>query len=38
MINKYARNIISHSLKKIYEGKNISNIVEKPNDNDLLYF
>ena len=38
MIDNYARNIISHSLNTIYEGKTISYFVEKPNDNDLLYY
>ena len=38
MIDKYARNIISHSLNTIYEGKTISYFVEKLNDNDLLYY
>ena len=38
MIDNYARNIISHSLTTIYEGKTISYFVEKPNDDDLLYY
>ena len=38
MIDNYARNIISHSLNSIYEGKTISYFVEKPNDDDLLYY
>ena len=38
MIDKYARNIIYHSLTTIYEGKTISYFVEKPNDDDLLYY
>jgi hypothetical protein len=38
MVDNYARNIISHSLNTIYEGKTISYFVEKPNDSDLLYY
>ena len=38
MIDNYARNIISHSLNSIYEGKTISYFVEKPEDDDLLYY
>jgi hypothetical protein len=38
MIDKYARNSISHSLNSIYEGKTISYCVEKPEDDDLLYY
>jgi hypothetical protein len=38
MIDNYKRNIISHSLNSIYEGKTISYFVEKPNDDDLLYY
>ena len=38
MIDNYARNIISHSLNSIYEGKTISYFVEKPNEDDLLYY
>ena len=38
MVDNYARNIISHSLNTIYEGKTISYFVEKPNDDDLLYY
>ena len=38
MIDNYARNIISHSLNSIYEGKTISYFVEKPNNDDLLYY
>ena len=38
MIDNYSRNIISHSLYSIYEGKTISFFVEKPNDDNLLYF
>jgi hypothetical protein len=38
MVDNYARNIISHSLNSIYEGKAISYFVEKPKDDDLLYY
>ena len=38
MINNYDRNNISHSLNSIYEGKTISYCVEKPENDDLLYF
>ena len=38
MVDNYSRNIISHSLNSIYEGKTISYFVEKPNDDDLLYY
>ena len=38
MVDNYARNIISHSLNSIYEGKTISYFVEKPKDDDLLYY
>ena len=38
MIDNYARNIISHSLNSIYEGKTISYCVEKPLNDDILYF
>ena len=38
MIDNYARNIISHSLNSIYEGKTISYCVEKPRDDNLLYY
>ena len=38
MFDNYKRNIISHSLNTIYEGKTISYFVEKPNDDDLLYY
>ena len=38
MMDNFARNIISHSLYSIYEGKTISYFVEKPNDDDLLYY
>ena len=38
MIDNYKRTIISHSLNSIYEGKTISYFVEKPNDDDLLYY
>ena len=38
MLDNYARNIISHSLNYIYEGKTISYFVEKPKDDDLLYY
>ena len=38
MIDNYQRNSISHSLYTIYEGKTISYFVEKPNDENLLYF
>jgi hypothetical protein len=38
MVDNYARNIISHSLNTIYEGKTILYFVEKPNDSDLLYY
>ena len=38
MIDNYARNIISHSLHDIYEGKTISYFVEKPTDDELLYY
>jgi hypothetical protein len=38
MVDNYARNIISHSLYSIYEGKTISYFVEKPSDDDLLYY
>ena len=29
---------ISHSLSSIYEGKTVSYFVEKPEDDDLLYY
>ena len=35
---KYYRNNFSHNLITLYEGKNISFFVEKPNDDNLLYF
>ena len=38
MIDNYKRNIISHSLYSIYEGKTISYFVEKPEDDNLLYY
>ena len=38
MIDNYARNLISHSLNLIYEGKTISYFIENPNDNNLLYY
>ena len=38
MVDNYARNIISHSLNSIYEGKTISYFVETPKDDDLLYY
>ena len=38
MIDKYSRSKISHSLIYIYEGKTISYFVEKPEDDDLLYY
>ena len=38
MVDNYARNTISHSLNKIYEGKTLSYCVEKPKDDDLLYY
>ena len=38
MIDNIARPSISHCLQSIYEGTNISYFVEKPNDDDLLYF
>ena len=38
MIDNYTRNKVSHSLNSIYEGKTISYFVEKPNDDDLLYY
>ena len=38
MKDKYARNKISHSLYSIYEGKTISYFVEKPDDDNLLYY
>ena len=38
MIDKFARNSISHSLYSIYEGKTISYFVEKPIEDDLLYY
>ena len=38
MVDNYARNIISHSLNSIYEGKIIYYFVEKPKDDDLLYY
>ena len=38
MIDNIGRCKISHSLNSFYEGKTISYFVEKPNDNDLLYF
>ena len=37
MIDNYARNIISHSLNTIYEGKTVAYCVEKPFNDDLLY-
>ena len=37
-IDKYSRIKISHSLIYIYEGKTISYFVEKPEDDDLLYY
>ena len=38
MVDNFARNIISHSLNTIYEGKTISYFVEKPEDDNLLYY
>ncbi len=38
MVDNFARNIISHSLNTIYEGKTISYFVEKPDDDNLLYY
>ena len=38
MIDNDSRSPISHSLYSIYEGKTISYFVEKPNDDDLLYY
>ena len=38
LIDNFRRCKISHSLNSFYEGKTISYFVEKPNDNDLLYF
>jgi len=38
MNDNYARNNISHSLYSIYEGKTISYFVEKPSEDDLLYY
>ena len=38
MIDNFARVSISHSLTTIYEGKTISYFVEKPNDDNLLYY
>ena len=38
MVDTQSRTIGSHSLNSIYEGKTISYFVEKPNDDDLLYY
>ena len=38
MVDNYARNTISHSLNKIYEGKTLSYCVKKPKDDNLLYY
>ena len=38
MKEKIKRPPISHNLKSIYEGTTISYFVERPNDDDLLYF
>lgn len=38
MVDTYSRTLVSHSLNSIYEGKTISYFVEKPNDDDLLYY
>ena len=38
MIYNYDRNTISYRLYSIYEGKTISYCVEKPENDDLLYF
>ena len=38
MIDNYTRTKVSYSLNSIYEGKTISYFVEKPNDDDLLYY
>ena len=37
-LDNYGRPPISHSLNTIYEGTTLSYFVEKPNDDDLLYF
>lgn len=38
MIDNFGRCNFSNNLFSFYEGKTISYFVEKPNDNDLLYF
>lgn len=38
MIDNFLRTHISHHLNSIFEGKTISYFVEKPNDDDLLYY
>ena len=38
LIDNYGRPLISFNLYSIYEGTTISYFVEKPNDDDLLYF
>ena len=38
LVVNYARPPISHNLFSLYEGSTISYFVEKPNDDDLLYF
>jgi hypothetical protein len=38
LTSSYERTKISESLYEIYEGKTVSYFVEKPNDDDLLYY